>query len=213
MASRTEANGESVLVHYLDLKEYGLEDVPREFIEDVKQEVADYLQDEILRKVSDGVSPVSGEGRFRRLKEEYAIREKGGRRLSDLENEGDLKDSLIVEPEGDSFIVIGHRGEQVPKADGHNQLSSKASSWASQNGFPRRRYIPDSSQRFDSDITAGIKDIVQTFRRRAPARQESLGEEVDQIRPSSTQRSSLLDSFFSDNVIEALLKEAQARRR
>ena len=92
MASTTQANGTDRIIHLLDLDDYGLRDVPNENKEAAKIEVAAFLLNEALRDMSNSTSPVKGEGRFRALDSDYAQREKGGARLSDLELEGDLKD-------------------------------------------------------------------------------------------------------------------------
>jgi len=215
MPSRTEANGTSKILHFLDLDEYGLGELSEQQKTLAKQEVADYLKNEVLRKLDAGTSPVQGEGRFRVLTSDYAIREKGGRRLSNLELEGDLKDDLVSVPAEDSFIKFGHEGEQVPKADGHNQLSGKAQSWARIKGFPRRRYIPDDNQGFSRDIESGIRSIIEDFIEVAPERRdiELRLPETDEAptRPATTVNIDTRD-LFSDDVIEDLLAEAFERR-
>ena len=218
MASRTEANGNTRLLHFLDLDDYGLKDVAENEKASAKREVADYLKNQVLREVSSGSSPVAGEGRFKILDPEYARREKGGRRISDLELEGDLKDSLISEPSVGSFIKYGHEGDQVPKSDGHNQITSKAKAWAKQSGHPKRRYIPGNGQKFDRSIEGGIRNIINDFKRTAPVRRESILDDEDffqgttDIRESSTVRNDATQDFFRDDVIEDLLEEAFERR-
>lgn len=212
MASETIANGTTEIIHRLDLNDYGLSDVPEANRQEAKQEVADYLENQILREVSNGTSPVQGEGRFKRLESEYAVREKSGNRLSDLEKDGDLLTDFKVNPAEGSFLEAGHKGDQTPKADGHNQLSSKAKSWAKQIGFPRRRYIPDDNQKFINPIVNEIKDIISDFQV-SPAEQR---ERVDTI-PSSVittpeQTTVTVDSMFSDDVIDSLLEDALRRR-
>ena len=220
MPSRTEANGETTILHYLDLKPFGIEDLSSNDQLLAKRDIADFITEEVLRKLSQGDSPVEGEGRFKRVEQDYASEEKGGRRLSDLELEGDLKDSLIVRPEGD-FIKFGHEGEEVPKADGHNQLSSKAKNWAREVGFPKRRYIPDSNQRFTSDIRRGIENIVNSFTNETVTASLSRREDqsdlftsfdVDEIRPQINARSSATSSLFSDDVIEEILLQSTRNR-
>lgn len=215
MASRTEANGTDRIIHKLDLNEYGLQDVPESSKQAAKQEVADYLLEETLRQVAQGQSPVEGEGRFRILSPEYAVREKGGRRTSDLELEGDLKDSLISQPAAGSFIDFGHIGSQVPKADGHNQLSTRAKDWAKQSGMPKRRYIPDDGQKFDNRIVGNIRRILDEFQRTAPRREQAddiFDDEDETIRPQITVNNPTSRDLFSDDVIGELLEEAFRRR-
>ncbi len=221
MASRTEANGNTRLLHYLDLDEYGLKEVPDQEKSSAKAEVAEYLLEQTLRQVASGSSPVAGEGRFRILNPEYARKEKGGRRTSDLELEGDLKDSLISTPSVGSFIKYGHEGDQVPKSDGHNQISGKAKAWARQSGHPKRRYIPDDGQKFDNSITSGIKRIIDDFKRTAPPARQNVTEDDDLFQTTPTvssttetpeQTSVGTSDLFSDDVIEGLLEDAFNRR-
>lgn len=215
MASRTEINSESALVHHLDLNEYGLDEVPSNLIEEAKNDVADYLSNEVLRFLDAGVSPVRGEGRFKRVDAEYAQDEKSGVRTANLELEGDLKDSLIAEPEAGSFIAFGHRGGEVPKADGHNQLSTKAKRWANEIDFPRRRYIPDNSQKFESTITNGISRIIEGYK----SNEVSSLDDLDLFAGSGTTTdvttgitTSVGQDLFDDDVIDLLLTDAFNRR-
>ncbi len=211
MTSETIANGTSEIIHRLDLNEYGLEDVPITNRQEAKQEVADYLENQILRDVNKGVSPVHGEGRFKRLEAEYAVREKGGTRLSNLEDEGNLLTDFDVSLDEGSFLEVGHKGSQTPKADGHNQLSGKAKAWARQTGFPRRRYIPDDNQKFTPKITDKIRNILDEFK--APAiRQIDVTPTISSTITTPKQTTVTTDTLFSDDVIDSLLNDAIARR-
>lgn len=211
MASETIANGTTEIVHRLDLNEYGLEDVPVADQQAAKKEVADYLENQILREVNNGVSPVQGEGRFKRLDAEYAVREKGGNRLSNLEDEGDLLTDFDVALDEGSFLEVGHKGDQTPKADGHNQLSSKAKAWARQIGFPRRRYIPDGNQKFTSKITGEIRNIISEFK--APTVQQvDVTPTISSTVTTPEQTTVTTDTLFSDDVIDSLLDDALRRR-
>ena len=222
MPSRTEANGTNRLLHFLDLNDYGLDEVAPEQHAQVKREVADFLKNQALREISAGQSPVKGEGRFRVLNQDYARREKGGRRTADLELEGDLKDSLISVPSTGSFIKFGHEGSQVPKSDGHNQISTKAKAWARQSGHPKRRYIPDDGQKFDRSIERGIEEIIDEFIFIAPAEVDEFNDfDDDEFFGGATISSTTetpdeigvgTSSLFSDDVIEELLNESFARR-
>jgi phage gpG-like protein len=189
------------------------------------EEVADYLENEVMRTISKGVSPVKGEGNFQRLDAKYAKNFKGGSRTSNLELEGDLKDSLIVKPATGSFIKFGHEGAQVPKADGHNQISSKAKRWAVGAEMPKRRYIPDDGQKFKDNITSEIKKIIKDFSQ-VENNTVSIDEDnLDALLSSTSikevaspeQRESgtsfvSIDDLFSDDSIDALLEDALRRR-
>lgn len=226
MASRTDINPSNKLLHFLDLNEYGLAEVPVENRAAVKREVADYLVNEVLRKLDAGTSPVKGEGRFRILDPKYAKKEKGGVRTANLELEGDLKDSLKAIPAEGSFIKYGHEGSQVPKADGHNQLSSKAQTWAAKSGLSKRRYIPSDSQKFIPEITEEIEKIINEFKLVSGSSIfiDAL-ENVNLINALDTQTKTTAspkqreagdfittDNFFSDDIIDLLLEDAFSRR-
>jgi len=212
MASETIANGTTEILHRLDLTEYGLEDVPQESKAVAKKDVADYLANQILREVNSGRSPVQGEGRFKRLEPEYSLREKGGSRLSDLENEGDLLNDFKVSLDDGPFLEVGHKGSQTPKADGHNQLSSKAKTWARKTGFPRRRYIPDDGQTFTKPIVSEIREIIGEYKVLA-SNQEALDLSFGGGAAITTadQTSTTTTDLFGDDVIDALLEDALAR--
>ena len=160
MASETIANGTDKLIHELDLDEFGLDQVPEDDQARVKQDVADFLEEEILRDVANGTSPVQGEGKFKRLDKDYAKAEKHGVRISNLELEGDLLTDFFVRSGKGSKVILGHNGGEVPKSDGHNQLSAKAKKWAKKSGHPKRRYVPDDSQQFKKKIRDGISRII-----------------------------------------------------
>jgi len=213
MTSETIANGTTEIIHRLDLNDYGLEDVPEEAKQEAKQEVADYLENQILREVNNGVSPVRGEGRFKRLDTDYAIREKSGNRLSNLEDEGDLLTDFDVSLDEGSFLEVGHKGNQTPKADGHNQLSAKAKAWAKQNGYPRRRYIPDDTQKFIPKITGEIENIISEFVPTVVERLEIAPIIVSTVEtPEETTVTIETTDLFSDDVIDSLLEDAIRRR-
>jgi len=226
MASRTEINPENKLLHFLDLNEYGLEDVPVENKPAAQREVADYLVNEVLRKLRDGVSPVNGEGRFSYLDKDYAKREKGGVRTANLELEGDLKDSLKAVPSGDNFIKFGHEGNQVPKADGHNQLSNKAQTWARKSGLDKRRYIPAENQKFSADITSEISKILRSFKQTTgnsiflDALEDAvlvggLDSQTSSTTPPAKREVGdfvTIDNFFDDDILDLLLEDAFNRR-
>jgi hypothetical protein len=220
MASETIANGTDKIYHRLDLDNYGFDDVPNADKAEAKAEVAAYLENQILREVNSGTSPVKGEGRFKRLDKDYAVKDKGGRRLSNLENEGDLLETFDVKSEeNNSFLRIGHKGSQVPKSDGHNQLSDKAKEWAASTGFPRRRYIPDDNQKFIPKIEKEIRAIIDGY---VPEEVIASATPITPVTTPTTEPVSVIttektttvttDNLFSDDVIEALFIDAARRR-
>lgn len=213
MPSETIANGTDQIIHRLDLNEYGLQDVPQDQQKQVKQEVADYLANEILRNINRSTSPVKGEGKFKRLEPEYAVRDKAGNRLSNLELEGDLLDSFRVENAEGPYLNVGHLGDQVPKADGHNQLSSKAKSWAKAIKYPRRRYIPDDGQKFVPTITGEITEIIEAYIPQYSEQSEVFAGVVESTTETGDGVEVTNTDFFSDDLIEDLLEDALQRRK
>lgn len=209
MASETLANGSNQIIHRLDLDEYGLKEVPEELKNNAKSEVADYLQNEILRNINASTSPVQGEGRFKRLESDYAVREKGGNRLSNLEKDGDLLDSFKVKIAKGSFLEAGHEGNQVPKADGHNQLSTRARKWAANIAFPKRRYIPDGNQKFIPKITNEITKILGEFK--ATPQERDVQPDIATSFSNADAAGVGIETLFTDDVIDDLLEDALGR--
>jgi hypothetical protein len=198
-----------------------LTDVPRDKRAEVKREVGDYLVNEILRSTERGSSPVQGEGKFKILEPDYAKDEKGGRRTANLQLEGDLMEALKSKNRTGNKIEVGIEGSQAPKADGHNQISGEAKAWArsKKKPFPKRRFIPDSSQDFTNRIKNGINSIITEYKR------EEILEDEELFEFESTATSTLtttpdgtpdintsIEDLFSDDAIEALLQDAIRRR-
>ena len=218
----TKANGSTKLIHTIDLNDYGLGDVPLDEKGAAKQDVADYLKNEIIRTVHKGDSPVKGESKFQRLDTKYAKKEKGGVRLANLQLEGDLLDSFKVTPSTGSLLKVGHEGGQVPKADGHNQASSKAKTWAAKNDFPKRRYIPATGQVFDDKITNEIRSIIKEY---VPDVTDSINSSINisdilksKAKPSDVTQTTEnvaigLDNFLNDASISQALADELLRRQ
>lgn len=191
-----------------------LSGIPSDKIAAAKQEVGDYLIEEILRNVGDGKSPVQGE-RWKRLSDKYADDFKGGNRTPTMQLYGDLLDSLKAEDVGGELIKVGHFGGQAPKADGHNQHSVEAKIWASAKDFPKRRYIPDDGQKFKSNIESGINDILSGYRRREDSLEAGRASNVEEgIGDVTGDLVSVdIEDLFSDDVIAALIEDVKRKRR
>ena len=209
--------------------ELNLKDIPEEDIKKAKKKVGDYLVNSILRSVGNGKSPVEGE-KFKKLTEAYAKKEHSGRRLPILELEGDMLEALKHKPLEGNKIEVGIRGSEAPKADGHNQISEEAISWAAEKGRGeyKRRFIPNDTQKFKKKIRTGVEEILAGFRVepvRDREEREERGEEarsrtfnintVDADSISTTPERTQLSSseFFSDDIIEELLQAALKKRR
>lgn len=191
-----------------------LSGIPSSSIASAKQEVGDYLIEEILRNVGDGKSPVNGEN-WKRLSKQYADEFKGGNTTPTMQLFGDLLDSLKAEDVGSDLLKIGHFGAQAPKADGHNQLSVEAKLWAAAKDFPKRRYIPGEGQKFKSSIERGIDEILGSYREKEDLLRVGRISEVEEGIGDVTGDivSVGIEDLFSDDVIAALIVDVQRRRR
>lgn len=121
-----------------------------------KKDVGEFVVNEILRNLSEGKSPVSGE-RFKKLSKEYADQFKGGDRKPNLELEGDMLDALTFKNRADGIEVGVFKKKELGKADGHNNFSGDSK-------LPKRRFIPDEGQDFKANINKGIKQILAEYR-------------------------------------------------
>lgn len=128
-------------------------------VEEVLEDVEDYVITQVLSKVGDSVSPVSGQGRFRGLSKEYKEfkASQGAGTKANLELDGDLLNSLKVEFVKGGKLRLTVDEDQVGKADGHNNFSGKSR-------LPRRAFIPDESKKetFKKDILSGIRSVVRS---------------------------------------------------
>lgn len=131
-------------------------------------DVKDYVAEQVLLKVGNAISPVTG-GAFKNLSKDYAKdkSKRSGRPIANLELTGNMLDKLRVVQKKDTLTleINAESGtKDFNKADAHNQQTGKAKSWAKRIGFPRRPFIPDAKrgESFSKDIKAGIKDIILT---------------------------------------------------
>ncbi len=119
-------------------------------------EVGDLLVEKVLSSLDSATSPVTGE-RFPKLSPEYKKKKlaQGGSGSPDLFLEGDLYGSLTYENQGDGVIDLGFFDDQAAKADGHLKFSGR------ENNTPKRRFLPADGQKFKSEITQAVDDIIQ----------------------------------------------------
>jgi len=185
--------------------------------EQVKEEIGDFLINEVLRSVEKGFSPVQGEGRFKKLTKDYADKEKGGRRTSNLNLDGDLLEELKYKLTS-SGINFGYLdGKEREKADGHNQHSAKAIRWAQgmDDPFPKRRYVPKGGQKFTDKIEKGIKEIIKEFEKekRTGIRASARIVEADEEREIDPNRvnTEILDLLGDDVISEEIRRQLDGR--
>lgn len=140
----------------------------------VLKDIADLVKDEILSHVSQGKSPVLGEGTFARLSTEYKDREKFGNPIANLDLSGEMLNKLKVIPKNGKIEVSvdGSSKRLLGRVEGHNQHDNSLA-----HPLPKRRFIPKENQKWRQAISSEIKNIVSEEAERyeaAEARENSL---------------------------------------
>lgn len=120
----------------------------------VKQEIGEFLVEQILAKTAETTSPIAGYGKFPALSKLYKAKkeEEGRAGIPNLDFEGDMLSALDYEIT-DEGLKIGIFGDQAPKADGHNNFSGAST-------LPLRRFLPDVGEEFKKDISSEIEAIL-----------------------------------------------------
>lgn len=152
-----------------------LKGIPESQREIAKEDVTDFILNEINRSLASGKSPVAGES-FPKLNKEYAKEEKGGNRTPNLQLEGDLLSNLEgFSTIGTNEINIGYQdgNPESEKADGHNKFTGR------KNNLPKRRFIPSSKQKFDEKIVKGYNRILDSYRVREETELEEASSESE----------------------------------
>lgn len=132
----------------------GLRGLSPRMKEEIREQVGEYLVEQILLNVGEAKSPVAGES-FPALSKEYKDRkiELGGVGKPNMELNGPMLSSLTFKPTEDG-IELGFFDEQAAKADGHLKFSGK------ENNNPKRRFIPGEGQLFKAQIQKEVDRIV-----------------------------------------------------
>jgi hypothetical protein len=133
-----------------------LSQIPDNRQDQAKQDVGEFIRDEIFRFVSSGRSPVAGRT-FDKLDPKYADKYKGGNRTPNLELEGDMLDSLEFELTSRGIEIGIFDSDEQGKADGHNNFSGDSK-------LPTRRFIPDENEDFNGRIMTGVRQILNQYR-------------------------------------------------
>lgn len=123
------------------------------------EEAGDFILDQILKRVSQGQSPVKGVKAFDALSPAYKKikKEISGSTRPNMELFGDMLDALEMRIEGSKLEVgIFQDSGQADKADGHNNFSGDSK-------LPKRRFIPQKNQTFKKNITQGIDRIISEY--------------------------------------------------
>lgn len=153
--------------------------VPRQIKDKVTDLVGEYLVEKIQQGVGKGISPVSGEGNFKKLSKDYAAfkEQEVGNEDPNLELTGAMLSALDYRATNKG-IEIGIFGKEAPKADGHNDFSGDSK-------IPTRRFLPDEGQSFRSEIDRDIRQIIA----------DAIAEEV-QLSPSDFEGVTSKEAFF-----------------
>jgi len=154
--------------------------------ESVKQEIGEFLVEQILASTAEAKSPVAGYGKFPALSKLYKTKkEEAGRSgVPNLDFDGDMLSALDYEIT-DEGLKIGVFGDQAPKADGHNNLSGESQ-------LPLRRFLPDVGEGFKKEISAEIEAILAE-RAAAEAVEELDTTEIEEALDTVDSK----ESFFS----------------
>lgn len=177
-----------------------------------KKEVADLLIDATLESVSQGKSPVNGEGKWKKLNKDYADREKGGDRTPNMELTGDMLDALeakISSPKR-NYVTIQIGGSEAEKAESHNHLFGEGTN-------PRRRFIPDEEQSYKTDIQREIERIEAKYkakdqREKARERERAQAEETRPTARESIDFTVPTSEFTGPtSLVDALLERLDGR--
>jgi len=189
-----------------------LKDIPDNRKREAKEDVLEFIENETMRFLARGKSPVEGE-RFDKLTTKYAKKEKQGNTIANLQLEGDLVESYEKNILSGDDISFGYSASnsQVEKADGHNQFSAKAKAPKWKGGrekLPKRRFIPTENQKLHPSIRSGINNILSEFRK--PVEQQRREETfASRTRTDSQRTSVVIDSgiLSDETVIDVLTRE------
>ena len=165
----------------------------------VLDDVGEFLVASILRKVSEGKSPVDGFGSFEKLNKKYAKDFKSGDRTPNLELTGDLLDSLEYRTSGDGLEIgyFDNAGEKtLGKADGHNNFSGKSQ-------LPTRRFIPKDDELFISSIQNEIESIISEYERDEEGNNSDITDAIF-MAPSVGGAPVALNTLFDDDFLGRL---------
>lgn len=171
--------------------------------DDVKEEIGDYLIEQIMASTAEQTSPVAGYGKFAALSKKYkAKKEESGRPgVPNLDYDGDMQSALDYELT-DEGIEIGVYGKEAPKADGHNNFSGDSE-------LPLRRFLPGLGESFRKDINAEVEAII-TEKAMKSATDDLSEEMIDDMFDSVTSKADFYNALSELTGIDEryLLKSA-----
>jgi hypothetical protein len=139
----------------LELTE-SLKGIPERVKTRIKNDVGEYIVEQVLQSVAKAKSPVAGED-WPKLSPEYKKRKQaeGNTGTANMELEGDMLNSLQFKKTADG-IDVGFFGRQAAKADGHLHFSAESANATA----PQRRFLPGEGDEFVPSIQKGIEAII-----------------------------------------------------
>jgi len=129
--------------------------------DELKDEVGNFVLEQILEDASDGRSSVNG--RFwKKLSSEYREfkQEDVGSGDPNMELTGDMLDALEFKPYRDGVEIGFFDKKEAQKADNHNKFSAKSQ----KTKLPKRQAIPKKGEVFRPAIRNEIKQIIKEFK-------------------------------------------------
>lgn len=148
--------------YVLELDEFGIE-IPKKKMRDALNEVASFLEIELLNYYEGLNSPVSG-GKWRsQLTKEYARKkaQEVGSTVANLELSGDLLNSLKITPKiraNEIVIDVGKR--EYGKSEGH--ITGQYGKGKMEKDY-RRQFLPQGNEKFKRGILTNIKNILKEY--------------------------------------------------
>lgn len=138
--------------------ELDLTNIPKDQIPQVKQDVGEFLVEQILSTVAGVKSPVKGGEWEKKLSAEYRKKKKeeGYTPIANLEATGSLLSSLTYENSRNGIRIGVFDSTEAPIADGHNDFSGKSK-------IPTRQFLPKTDQEFIPKIQTGVEKIIQDY--------------------------------------------------
>lgn len=182
----------------IDLKGYGLDQVPLERQASVKKQVGEFIVSRIKQTVQGVSSPVQGERWKSTLSKDYAKdkRSKGGGTAANLRLTGSMLNNLTHKTGKGAEVLVGTKNSSdrdgrsnVKKTIGHNHFERGSTA-------PRRRFLPAKGQKFNKEIESGIKSIVSANQ---VLDLQELGAEVLGTAETST---TIIDQAILLNMVE-----------
>lgn len=156
MEAKTPKVSKSITASVIDLSDE-LEGVKDKTA--LANEIGELLVEEILQRVADSDSPVSG-GRYKQtLSKEYRKYkiDETGSGDANLDLTGEMLSSLDYRVRGTTVEIGLFDPTNAGKADGHNNFSGRSR-------LPQRKFLPDEGETFKRDILALVNEKVDSYK-------------------------------------------------